>query len=327
MLYWVMALKPPTSETHVTNTASRTPFPPWLRLAWPQPGAVDRVRDVLTSLSLNTVCRSAQCPNQGECWSRGTATFMILGNVCSRNCAFCGVDTGIPTPIEADEPDRVAEAVRLLELRHAVITSVTRDDLPDGGAAHFAAVIRALRVRCPQVSIEVLTPDFGGEQDAIATVTGARPDVFAHNVETVPRLHHLLRDPRASYMRSLEVLRMARKRLPEMCHVKSGLMAGCGETESEVFGTLADLHAAGCDAVTIGQYLKPRGGRAEVAAYVTPEQFARYEKKARELGFSFVMAGPLVRSSYHADALIHVEGACGGTSGDGNISMSPANLA
>lgn len=327
MLYWVMALKPPTSETNPEKTAHQNPFPPWLRLSWPQPGAVDRVRDVLASLSLNTVCRSAQCPNQGECWSRGTATFMILGNVCSRNCAFCGVGTGTPEPLEADEPNRIAEAVRLLGLRHAVITSVTRDDLPDGGAAHFAAVIRALRARCPQVSIEVLTPDFNGERDAVAVVTAALPDVFAHNVETVPRLHRLLRDPRASYTRSLEVLRTARAQLPGTVHVKSGFMVGCGETEAEVVSTLSDLHAAGCDAVTIGQYLKPRGGRAEVAAYVTPEQFARYEKIARELGFSFVMAGPLVRSSYHADALIHVEGACGDTSGDGNISMPPANLA
>ena len=327
MLYWVMVLKPYSSETDHATTASRMPLPPWLRVAWPRPGAVDRVRDVLADLSLNTVCRSAQCPNQGECWSRGTATFMALGNRCSRNCAFCGVDTGIPDPVEADEPGRVAEAARLLKLRHAVVTSVTRDDLPDGGAAHFAAVIHAIRVRCPQVSIEVLTPDFGGNRNAIAMVTGARPDVFAHNVETVPRLHRLLRDPRASYTRSLEVLRMARELLPETCHVKSGLMAGCGETESEVMDTLADLYAAGCDAVTIGQYLKPRGGRAKVTDYVTPEQFARYAKKARELGFSFVMAGPLVRSSYHAETLVHHACECAVTPAGDNISLPPADLA
>ena len=322
-----MVLKPPTSKTDPVATASRKPLPPWLRLAWPQPGAVDRVRDVLADLSLNTVCRSAQCPNQGECWSRGTATFMILGNICSRNCAFCGVDTGVPTPPEADEPGRIAEAAHLLELRHAVVTSVTRDDLPDGGAAHFAEVIRALRAGCPQISIEVLTPDFGGQRDRVARVAEARPDVFAHNVETIPRLHRLLRDPRASYTRSLEVLRMARELLPETCHVKSGLMAGCGETESEVMDTLADLYAAGCDAVTIGQYLKPRGGRAEVMDYVTPEQFAQYAKKARELGFSFVMAGPLVRSSYHAETLMHHACECTITHAGNNISLPPANLA
>lgn len=317
----------PADNSIIRNNDAKQPrrpkFPPWIRVAWPQHGAVDEVRDVLESLSLNTVCRGAQCPNQGECWSRGTATFMILGDVCSRNCAFCGVTPGQPAPTDTEEPGRVAEAIRRLGIRHAVITSVTRDDLPDGGAAHFAAVIRSVRDACPRVSVEVLTPDFGGDTDAIRTVADAAPDVFGHNVETVPRLHGLLRDPRASYTRSLDVLRLARALLPGNCYVKSGLMAGCGETEAEVLQVLADLHAAGCDAVTIGQYLKPRGGRAEIAEFIPPEQFARYEERAYEMGFRFAMAGPLVRSSYHAEALLNDTAARDG----GNVSMPPSNLA
>lgn len=293
------------AETDMTKNRPTPPkFPPWIRQSWPQSGAVDEVRDLLRELGLNTVCRSAQCPNQGECWSHRTATFMILGEVCSRNCAFCGVGTGTPAAPDEGEPARVAEAIARLGLRHSVITSVTRDDLPDGGAGQFAAVIQAIRGRCPGVTIEVLTPDFGGDADAIRLVTEAKPEVFAHNVETVPRLHRLLRDARASYERSLGVLKTAREALPESCYVKSGLMVGCGEGEDEVWATLEDLHRAGCDAVTIGQYLKPRGGRAEVAAFITPEQFARYEKKALETGFVFAMAGPFVRSSYHADELL-----------------------
>ncbi len=327
MIYWVMALKRSISETNAVTTVSRKPFPPWLRRTWPRPDAVDRVRDVLADLSLNTVCRSAQCPNQGECWSRGTATFMILGKVCSRNCAFCGVDTGIPSPPDPEEPIRIAEAVRQLGLRHSVITSVTRDDLPDGGAACFAGVIRAVRDICPTVSIEVLTPDFGGDKSAVETVAAAMPDVFGHNVETVSRLHHRLRDPRASYARSLAVLRLARALLPEKGFLKSGLMVGCGETEAEVLSTLADLRAVGCDAVTIGQYLKPRGGRAEIQEFIPPEQFARYENKARDMGFSFAMAGPLVRSSYQADTLIHGGASCRRIRTEDNISMRHGNLA
>lgn len=300
-----------------------TKFPPWIRAAWPQSGAVDGVRDVLDALSLNTVCRGAQCPNQGECWSRGTATFMVLGNVCSRNCAFCGVTPGRPAPPDEGEPGRIAEAIRRLGIRHAVITSVTRDDLPDGGGAHFAAVIRAVRDTCPGTSIEVLTSDFGGNAGAVRTVTDAAPDVFGHNVETVPRLHRQLRDPQASYTRSLDVLRLARAHLPKRCFVKSGLMAGCGETEDEVIAVLADLRDAGCDAVTIGQYLKPRGGRAEIAEFVSPEQFAHYEERAYEMGFRFAMAGPLVRSSYHAEALVNDTAARDGD----NVSMPPSNLA
>lgn len=282
-------------------------FPSWIRTAWPQRGAVDEVRDTLGALSLNTVCRSAHCPNQGECWSRRTATFMILGAVCSRNCAFCSVDGGVPLPPDPEEPVRLAEAVNRLGLRYTVITSVTRDDLPDGGAAHFAAVIRTLRERCPGVAIELLTPDFGGDDGAIRTVTDAAPEVFGHNVETVPRLHSLLRDPAASYERSLSVLKRARCWLPESSFVKSGLMVGCGETAEEVLAVLQELRAAGCDAVTVGQYLKPGKEHLEVQEFIAPEQFDLYAQEARRLGFRFVMSGPLVRSSYRAETILSAE--------------------
>jgi lipoic acid synthetase len=288
----------------MTKKSSTKTFPSWIRTPWPQQGAVDEVRDTLASLSLNTVCRSAHCPNQGECWSRRTATFMILGAVCSRNCAFCSVDGGRPQPPDPEEPARLAEAVKRLDLRYAVITSVTRDDLPDGGATHFAAVIRAIRGQCPGVAIELLTPDFQGNEAAIRTVTDEKPEVFGHNVETVPRLHRLLRDPLASYERSLAVLSQIRKNLPAEHFVKSGLMVGCGESVDEVFSTLRDLREAGCDAVTIGQYLKPGREHLEVQEFITPEQFEDYEKGARELGFSFVMSGPLVRSSYRAESIL-----------------------
>ncbi|MFA7692859.1 MAG: lipoyl synthase [Candidatus Hydrogenedentales bacterium] len=298
-----MADTPKTRSSNTNKSDQGSKFPPWIRQAWPQPGAVDGVRDVLSELGLNTVCRSAHCPNQGECWSHRTATFMILGELCSRNCAFCNVSAGRPEELDLEEPERVAEAIARLGLGHGVITSVTRDDLPDGGAAQFAAVIRAIRRRCPGVTVEVLTPDFNGDRNALTQVLQAQPDVFAHNVETVERLHPLLRDRRASYGRSLAVLAQARKNLPGSSYVKSGLMVGCGEKEEEVFTTLADLRDSGCDAVTIGQYLKPRGGRAPITAFITPEQFACYEQKALELGFVFAIAGPFVRSSYHAEQL------------------------
>lgn len=299
-------------------------FPPWIRSSLPVGDKHDAVRAVLSELSLNTVCRSAQCPNCSECWHRGTATFMVMGSVCTRNCAFCGVNAGRPGPLEADEPRRIAEAVSRLRLRHTVITSVTRDDLPDGGAAHFAAVVRAVHTHCPGVTVEVLTSDFGGLRASVAKVCEARPEVFAHNIETIPRLHGLLRDPRASYARSLDVLQLARQTLPGACHVKSGLMVGCGETEAEVFDTLADLRKAGCDAVTIGQYLKPGGSRLEISRFIAPGRFAAFESHARSLGFSFTKAGPLVRSSYHAEAIFDKDTAR--TVGDG-LSLHPTNLA
>ena len=279
------------------------PLPPWLRRAWPAATETAPVREVLADLSLHTVCRSAQCPNQGECWRRGTATFMVLGDICTRDCAFCGVASGMPRPPDPEEPGRIAEAAFRLGLRHVVVTTVTRDDVPDGGAGHFIATLEALRARCPDATVELLTSDFDGNLGEVARVAAAGPDVFGHNIETVARLHGVLRDPRASYERSLAVLRCARDALCDDYHLKSGLMVGCGEKEDEVVAALRDLRDAGCDAVTIGQYLKPAGNRAAVREFVAPEQFARYEQIAYSLGFAFAMAGPFVRSSYHADTL------------------------
>lgn len=284
-------------------TAKHNSFPAWLKQVWPSGEGAERVAALLGELHLSTVCLDALCPNRGECWGRGTATFMILGAVCTRNCAFCGVRHGTPDHPDLNEPDRLAEAAARLALSHVVVTSVTRDDLPDGGAGLFAQVIRALRKRCAGATVEVLTPDFGGNPEAVAVAADAGPDVFAHNVETVPRLHRRLRDDRASYERSLAVLRAARTRLHAEACVKSGLMVGCGETESEVRETLCDLRAAGCDAVTIGQYLKPRKGCVEVAALLPPEAFAAYGRMARELGFPWVQSAPFVRSSYRAERL------------------------
>ncbi len=289
----------------MSTPASQRPrtFPPWLRRRWPVPSENAVVRNTLDALTLNTVCAGAQCPNQGECWQRGTATFMILGRVCTRKCPFCGVPSGTPETPDPEEPARIAEAVRRLGLRHVVVTTVTRDDLPDGGAAQLVAVTEQVRSRCPDATIELLTSDFGGAADAVQRVAAANPDVFAHNIETVARLHPLLRDPRACYERSLSVLELARETLKPSCHVKSGFMVGCGETDPEIQDTLRDLHNAGCDAVTIGQYLKPAGGHVDVQSFVPPEQFDRYEQMARDTGFAFVMAGPFVRSSYHAEEL------------------------
>lgn len=284
-------------------------FPPWLRRPLPVAGEAQQVRQVLSDLSLHTVCQSAQCPNQGECWQQGTATFMILGDICSRNCAFCGVSSATPGPPDPEEAAHIAEAVQRLGLHHVVVTMVTRDDLPDGGATQCAAVVDAIRTQCPDVTIELLTSDFGGNTASLKLVARTAPEVFAHNIETVARLHHLLRDPRASYERSLDLLQHARELLPAACHVKSGFMVGCGETEVEIIEALRDLLAAGCDAVTIGQYLKPAGGHFDVQAFITPEQFARYKQIAYDLGFGFVMSGPFVRSSYRAADLTRKCGA------------------
>ena len=287
-----------------TTSKQRQPFPPWLRRSLPAKGEAARVKSTLSDLSLHTVCLSAECPNRGECWQRGTTTFMILGNTCSRNCTFCGVSSGNPVPPDPEEPAHIAEAVQRLQLRHVVITMVTRDDLPDGGAAQCAAVLHTVHNKCPDVTTEILTSDFGGNKDSLKQVIEAEPDVYGHNVETVARLHPVLRDPRASYTRSLDVIRFVRQTLPAKSYVKSGIMVGCGETEAEIIETLHDLRNAGCDAVTIGQYLKPSTSAFEVQAFITPKQFAQYQQIAYDLGFVFAMAGPFVRSSYHADDLI-----------------------
>jgi lipoic acid synthetase len=261
-----------------------------------------RTRRLIEELDLATVCRSARCPNIWECYARGVATFMIMGDTCTRTCRFCGVESGTPQPLDVDEPRRVAEAVERLGLRHAVVTSVTRDDLPDGGAGHFVATIEAMRTRTPGVTIEVLTPDFLGDRDAIRRVLEAAPDVFNHNVETVPRLYPRVR-PETDYARSLAVLRTAKSLQPTML-TKSGLMVGLGETRAEIEAVFGDLRGAGVDAVTIGQYLQPTTKHLPVAEFVRPEAFGRLEALAKRLGFTAALCGPFVRSSYNAAELL-----------------------
>ncbi len=257
-----------------------------------------QVEAVMSALGLHTVCESARCPNKHECWNRATATVMILGGICTRNCRFCAVATGAPGPVDEEEPERVGQAARSLGLRHVVVTSVTRDDLPDGGAEIFARTIRAVRRECPGAGVEVLTPDFGGQAEALHRVFSEKPDVFNHNLETVERLQGAVR-PQASYRCSLEVLRRASESGGPGA-VKSGLMLGLGETDAELEQSLEDLRAAGCQALTLGQYLAPSCGHAPVARFYKPEEFKRWGARARELGFAQVAAGPLVRSSYRA---------------------------
>ncbi len=271
--------------------------PGWLRAKLPNGAGYSAVRKMVDDNQLHTVCQSAQCPNMGECWSRGTATVMILGNICTRSCNFCAIQTGRPTELDLGEPARVADAVAKMGLRHCVITSVTRDELPDGGAAVWAATIRAIRHRNPGTAIEVLTPDFKGNLDQVDTVLEAEPDIFNHNVETVERLQKPVR-VQAKYDRSLKVLRHA----ADQGHVtKSGIMLGLGETEPEIAATLRDMRAAGVKIVTLGQYLQPSARHLPVDRWVTPEEFAEWKRFGMEIGFEFIESGPLVRSSYHAD--------------------------
>jgi lipoic acid synthetase len=290
-----------------TKRANR--FPPWLRKRIPTGEEAARVRAMLAELGLATVCSGAHCPNLPECYARGTATFLILGATCTRSCRFCAIEKAAPGPPRDDEPQAVAEACARLALKHVVITSVTRDDLADGGAGHFARTIRAVRERLPKTIIEVLTPDFQGCTDAIDAVLDARPDIFNHNVETVPRLYPTVR-PEADYRRSLDVLAYAKRmgarhgvRLPQAIYTKSGLMVGLGETADEVRAVLGDLRAAGCDILTIGQYLAPSAAHLAVARFVEPAEFAAWEAEARALGFAAVASGPFVRSSYQAESV------------------------
>ena len=261
-----------------------------------------KVHNLVGDLGLHTVCKSARCPNQHECWGRGTATLMILGNLCTRACRFCAIPAGRPQGLDVDEPRRVAAAALQMKLRHAVLTSVARDDLPDGGSGMFADCIRAIREVLPAASIEVLTPDFQGRPEQIDTVLAARPDVFNHNLETVKRLQAVIR-PQASYGRSLAVLQRAAQS-PDAPAVKSGLMLGLGETDEELVEALHDLHAAGVRLLTLGQYLQPTRHHREVARYVPPEDFERFGRLACEMGFKGVASGPLVRSSYRAEDLL-----------------------
>lgn len=273
-------------------------MPSWMRRPVATPGRAGEVAEILDSLHLNTVCRSAKCPNRGECYSSGTATFLIMGAYCTRGCRFCAVEDAAPLPLDADEPRRVAEAAARMGLRHVVVTTVTRDDLPDGGAAHFVDVIERLRAAVPSTRVEVLTSDFAGNMAAVDVVASARPDVFNHNVETVPRLYPEVR-PAADYGRSLGVLARVRKTAADI-PTKSGLMVGLGESFDEVAAVLHDLRRAGVGIVTIGQYLRPSAAHLPVARFVEPGEFDRYAEVAHVLGFAGVASAPFVRSSYHA---------------------------
>jgi len=290
----------PAAPAAAPPGATRPRLPEWLRVRLPESDSYGRTRALLAELQLHTVCESARCPNHWECWSRGTATFMIAGDRCTRACRFCAVTTAKPLPLDPDEPARVAEAAHRMKLRHVVITAVARDDLPDGGAEHFRRTIEAVRARLPGAVIEVLVPDFNDRDAAIDTVLAARPHIFNHNLETVRRLTPQVRS-RATYDRSLSVLRKAKARGGPRLYTKSGLMLGLGETEAELLEALRDLCAAGCDLLTLGQYLQPTLRHLPVVEFVPPERFARLGARARELGFVHVASGPLVRSSYHAD--------------------------
>ncbi|MFV1876770.1 lipoyl synthase [Nioella sp.] len=276
------------------------PKPPWLRVRAPDGDLFRRTDAAIKNQRLVTVCEEAACPNIGECWSKSHATFMIMGEVCTRGCAFCNVATGRPDALDVFEPARVADAVAKLGLRHVVITSVDRDDLEDGGAQHFARTLLAIRRKSPQTSTEVLTPDFRmSSANALETVLSARPDVFNHNIETVPRLYQKVR-PGARYFGSLFLLKRAKEMNPDVA-TKSGLMVGMGESTEEILQVLDDLRAADVDFVTIGQYLQPTPRHYPVHRYVPPEEFERLEKRARSKGFAMVSASPLTRSSYHAE--------------------------
>jgi len=281
-----------------TDDRARRRLPPWLKKRIPRTDAAKAVRGILAELGLVTVCQEAHCPNIMECFAKQTATFMIMGRICTRNCRFCAVTTGAPGPLDPGEPARIAEALARLKLRHAVITSVTRDDLPDGGSGHFREVIAAVRERADCI-IEVLTPDFGGRDEDIARVAEALPEVYNHNVETVRRLCSAVR-PQADYDRSLHVLAQAKQVAPAVA-TKSGLMVGMGESRDELLECLHDLRGVNCEILTIGQYLAPSCQHVPVARYMPPEEFDLLRQDALALGFRAVAAGPFVRSSYCAE--------------------------
>ena len=289
----------------VVSQTAKAPKPPWLRVQAPGAGKTSELRALLAERRLHTVCSSAACPNIGECWQHGTATFMILGNECTRACRFCDVKTSLrPNPVDLDEPARLAEAAVLMGLKHVVITSVARDDLDDGGARQCARCLTAVREQLPTCSLEVLTPDFLGSESSISTVleallAGGHPGVFNHNVETCERLTPKIRSG-AVYKRSLEVLQTAKRLRPDV-RTKTGMMLGLGETDDEIIQTIKDARAHDVDILTLGQYLRPSSWNHEVMRYVSPDQFAEFAAFARTLGFAHVEAGPLVRSSYHAE--------------------------
>ena len=281
--------------------SSRGPRPDWLKVRAPSGKRVEEVSGTLARFGLRTVCREARCPNVGECWGAGTATVILLGDVCTRGCAFCSVTAGVPAPPDPAEPGRVANAAAELSWRHVVVTSVTRDDLPDGGAAHFASVVRALRRKVPEATVELLVPDFAGNVEALRCVVDAAPDILAHNVETVPRLYPVVRKG-ADYDRSVGLIRHAAAMRPSLL-LKSGIMVGFGETEGEVMAVFRDLFAAGCRSITVGQYLPPSKDHLSPAEYVPPGAFEVFAEAARRIGFPHVLSGPLVRSSYYQSAI------------------------
>ncbi len=276
-------------------------LPPWLKARAPSGAGFGRVRALVREHRLATVCEEAKCPNIGECWSAGTATLMLMGSVCTRACRFCSVDTGNPHGwLDLEEPENAARTVELMKLGYVVLTSVDRDDLPDGGAAHYAACVRAIKRRSPRTAVEALTPDFQDVRADVETVVDSGIEVFAQNIETVRRLTHPVRDPRAGYQQTLEVLRIAKHRRPEVL-TKSSLMLGLGESDAEIDETLVDLRATGVAIVTLGQYLRPTRNHLPVQRFVTPEEFDRYRERALSQGFLECVAGPLVRSSYRAE--------------------------
>lgn len=288
-------------------TVAPSSRPPWLKVRFPTGGKYQRIEDLMRRQTLHTVCEEAKCPNIGDCWSRGTATFMILGDTCTRSCGFCAVATGRPGTVDHGEPARVALAIQQMGLKHAVITSVNRDELPDGGAGIFAETIRWTRRLCPETTIEVLIPDFRGVRSALETVCAAEPEILNHNTETVPRLYRQVR-PQAIYERSLEVLREA-KAIDPGALTKSGLMVGLGETREELLTVFRDLAAQGVDILTVGQYLRPTPKHLPIDRYWHPDEFAELKERALEMGFKHVESGPLVRSSYHAEEQAgHAEG-------------------
>jgi lipoyl synthase len=273
--------------------------PEWLKVRLPMGPEVENLRRLMRSKSLHTVCEEAHCPNMAECWGAGTATFMILGDTCTRSCGFCAVKTGRPGIVDLEEPARVGAAVAQMALGHAVVTSVNRDELPDGGASLFAATIREIRAKSPGTTVEVLIPDFVGDPSALDAVLEERPEILNHNVETVERLYPRVR-PQARYPRSLEVLRRTKERAPDLV-CKSGIMVGLGETRDEVVGTMRDIAAQGTDVLTVGQYLRPSPMHLPIERYWTPQEFASLRDEGMTMGFRHVESGPLVRSSYHAE--------------------------
>ncbi len=288
-------------STCATDTIhQRLPKPDWIRVKAPLSQGYKDTRDLMRENKLHTVCEEAACPNIGECWSKGHATVMILGDTCTRACAFCNIKTGVPNPVDKDEPYNLAVAVGKLNLKHVVITSVDRDDLEDGGASHFAQCIEYIRTTSPDTTVEILTPDFLRKEHAIPVVVKARPDVYNHNIETVPSLYKTIR-PGARYFNSLHLLKTVKEIDPSI-FTKSGIMVGLGETKDEVLQVMDDLRAADVDFMTIGQYLQPTPAHAPVARFVTPDEFRYYERVAYTKGFLLVSSSPLTRSSYHADA-------------------------